>query len=93
MRMQMTIERLEREIKGVNFDRDVQSQRIQIQDLERTSLVQMLKRQAPQLLGQIESDVMMATEKLQIRIKNEISKKILSNMAESKKEKTNDREN
>lgn len=82
MRMQMTIERLEREIKGVNFDRDVQSQRIQIQDLERTSLVQMLKRQAPQLLGQIESDVMMATEKLQIRIKNEISKKILSNMAE-----------
>ena len=82
MRMQMTIERLEREIKGVNFDRDVQSQRIQIQDLERTSLVQMLKKQAPQLLGQIESDVMMATEKLQIRIKNEISKKILSNMAE-----------
>ena len=82
MRMQMTIERLEREIKGVNFDRDVQSQRIQIQDLERTSLVQMLKRQAPQLLGQIESDVMMATEKLQIRIKNEISKQILSNMAE-----------
>ena len=82
MRMQMTIERLEREIKGVNFDRDVQSQRIQIQDLERTSLVQMLKRQAPQLLGQIESDVMVATEKLQIRIKNEISKKILSNMAE-----------
>ena len=82
MRMQMTIERLEREIKGVNFDRDVQSQRIQIQDLERTSLVQMLKRQAPQLLGQIESDVMMATEKLQIRIKNEISKKILSNMDE-----------
>ena len=82
MRMQMTIERLEREIKGVNFDRDVQSQRIQIQDLERTSLVQMLKRQAPQLLGQIESDVMMATEKLQIRTKNEISKKILSNMAE-----------
>lgn len=82
MRMQMTIERLEREIKGVNFDRDVQSQRIQIQDLERTSLVQMLKRQAPQLLGQIESDVMMATEKLQIRIKNEISKNILSNMAE-----------
>lgn len=82
MRMQMTIERLEREIKGVNFDRDVQSQRIQIQDLERTSLVQMLKRQAPQLLGQIESDVMMATEKLQIRIKNEISKKILSNIAE-----------
>ena len=82
MRMQMTIERLEREIKGVNFDRDVQSQRIQIQDLERTSLVQMLKRQAPQLLGQIESDVMMATEKLQIRIKNEISQKILSNMAE-----------
>lgn len=82
MRMQMTIERLEREIKGVNFDRDVQSQRIQIQDLERTSLVQMLKRQAPQLLGQIESDVMMATEKLQIRIKNEISKQILSNMVE-----------
>ena len=82
MRMQMTIERLEREIKGVNFDRDVQSQRIQVQDLERTSLVQMLKRQAPQLLGQIESDVMMATEKLQIRIKNESSKKILSNMAE-----------
>jgi len=36
---------------------------------------------------------MRATEKLQIRIKNEISKKILSNMAEEKKEKTNDREN
>ena len=52
----------------------------------------MLLKHAPLLLRQIESDVLMATEKLQIRIKSEISKKILMNMKLTKEVKIIEKE-
>ena len=90
--LKMKIDRMEREINTLTFAMEVQSQRIQVQDLERNNFSQMLLKHAPLLLRQIESDVLMATEKLQIRIKSEISKKILMNMKLTKEVKIIEKE-
>jgi hypothetical protein len=47
----------------------------------------MLTKHAPLLLRQVESDVVMATEKLQLRIKGELSKKIIMSFEQARKEK------